>query len=562
MNFNSNSVSGLFASFQKRFTIPAYQRAYSWEINQWKIFLDDLQEHADNENNYFLGNILLETIEKDINYEVIDGQQRLMTIVIFMAAILKECEKRNNLLEPDVIQEKKAIYFKSGRSNIKLRPVEYDRPFFDEFIINANHQVGTNSVSQKRIKNAYIFFSDELSKLKDTHLIAVLKKIERSEITSVEFSEKKDSALMFELQNNRGKDLTNMEKVKSYLMYQIYCIGELASTNDNIEHLATLFEQIYLLINDLKMNEDSVLIYHCQAYLNGYTYRTIEEIKGVYKNHKTIEWINEFVSSLYSSFLAIKELEISENKYWRRMHWLNYPAFIYPFLIKGMYFFKDEEIKMNRLFHLLEILAYRYQLINSRADFESRLNELLVNFDGDIELLISETYQKLNATYYWADSRVNEYQSSQIYENRLIVKYILWRYEESLQANGYSIGTICISKEEIEHISPITYPDKEPLEAGYEHNENGVYPEEYENYLNSLGNLVLISESHNRSIKNIPFKEKYDSYKNVPLLRQQNELIKFSQGTPEHPEWLKISIENRGEKIISFCENEWNLSNL
>ncbi|MCX7001869.1 MAG: DUF262 domain-containing protein [bacterium] len=81
MQFIPKTVLGLFDSSQKSFVIPVYQRAYSWEVNHWNTFLSDLKEQVQGNNNYFYGNLLLETIRKDRQYEVIDGQQRLTTLL-------------------------------------------------------------------------------------------------------------------------------------------------------------------------------------------------------------------------------------------------------------------------------------------------------------------------------------------------------------------------------------------------------------------------------------------------------------------------------------------------
>jgi hypothetical protein len=73
---------------------------------------------------------------------------------------------------------------------------------------------------------------------------------------------------MFELENNRGKDLTNMEKIKSYFMYQMYVYSLPEETEINIENISNIFKKIYLKINDLKnLNEDSILYYHNNAYI-------------------------------------------------------------------------------------------------------------------------------------------------------------------------------------------------------------------------------------------------------------------------------------------------------
>src|SRR5690606_33208268 len=94
MDFYRKTVFGLFDSSQKSFLIPVYQRAYSWEKEQWNEFLNDLLEQIEGNNNYFFGNILLETIKKDLRYEIIDGQQRLTTLTIFIRSLLNVLSTR------------------------------------------------------------------------------------------------------------------------------------------------------------------------------------------------------------------------------------------------------------------------------------------------------------------------------------------------------------------------------------------------------------------------------------------------------------------------------------
>ncbi|WP_233707106.1 DUF262 domain-containing protein [Helicobacter equorum] len=82
-----------FFEGDKQFCIPVYQRAYSWEEPQWKTFLEDLEEATKGENHYFFGNVLL---EKDGNnrLDIIDGQQRLTTIIIFVRCLVNVLDSK------------------------------------------------------------------------------------------------------------------------------------------------------------------------------------------------------------------------------------------------------------------------------------------------------------------------------------------------------------------------------------------------------------------------------------------------------------------------------------
>ena len=95
-----------FFEGSKQYAIPVYQRAYSWGEKQWNEFLEDLKEATKGSNHYFFGNVLLENTG-----DIIDGQQRITTIVIFARALCNELANRarvetfkNDMTNEDFIQ--------------------------------------------------------------------------------------------------------------------------------------------------------------------------------------------------------------------------------------------------------------------------------------------------------------------------------------------------------------------------------------------------------------------------------------------------------------------------
>ena len=97
-----------------------------------------------------------------------------------------------------------------------------------------------------------------------------------------------------------------------------------------------------------------------------------------------------------------------------------------------------------------------------------------------------------------------------------------------------------IEEPELEHITPQTKNDN--VASGY-----CAYDEEFlEQYLNCLGNFLLISKKHNGSIGNIPFSEKLETY---TYLEQQREVQQMTDGKRK---WTKALIKTRKEKIIDF----------
>ena len=562
MDYKPSTIGELFDS-KISFIIPVYQRAYSWDKANWSVFFEDIVEQLHRSNGYSYGNILLETITEGLKYEVIDGQQRLTTLIIFMRSLINVLRKKD--FPKDELEDMESDYI-MRRGIKKLRPVDYDCACFDTIIIQ-NSDYSTNSDSQRKYQSCKDYFTKELDKLDLETLVRIKQIISETKINRLELRGKKESALMFELQNNRGKDLTNLEKLKSYFMYETYVNSSSEETESNVETISNYFKEIYKIIYDIKgLDEDSILIYHCNAYLNAaFSYRNLDDIKKEYKKSTNkVSWIREFCCELSNSFNSLKLSESSKSIFYKKLKSIrkekSLPAFVYPFIIKGYKFWGCESRILDDLLHLMEILAFRYYLIGSRAELNSRLSDILREFNGDVILLRDSLKKKLNDSWYWGDIRTREFLNGWMYENP-VLHYLLWEYEDSIQNKGYSIGTCVIENEQIEHISPQNPPEGEELASGYDVNQDNKYEDCFlEKELNCLGNLMLISRSHNASIGNKPFEEKLSTYKSNPLLKQQAEIPNFLDA--ETKGWKTIQIERRKNAILEFAIPRWSFDSV
>ena len=557
MKFTDTTLKGLFDS-RVQYCIPVYQRAYSWNENQWDVFLEDILEQCEKSNNYSYGNILLEVIEKDTKYDIIDGQQRLTTLIIFMRCVINQLKELGDT--PENIEDLEELFIKR-RGVVKLSPVENDVACFNTMIVENNDNYVISSPSQEQIKSAKSHFTKFLAKFDIKLLTAIKEVMLKTSINKLELEGKAEAALMFELMNNRGKSLTNMEKLKSYFMYQMYVHSPSEDTDYNINVIADYFKDIYKIIDDIKgLDEDSILIYHCQAFLNiAYGYRNLGDIKDVFKNtDDKVKWIKQFSHELANTFKNLKKMSDTKDAYLLKLQDIGMPAPIYPFIIKGYHFFGDDDKQISELFALMEKLAFRYELIHSRADFRSRLSNTIREFDGDIRLLTISLNNCLNNSGYWSDDAMKSTLRGNMYANAL-KNYVLWEYEESIQSKGYKIGTIKLENEQIEHISPLTPKEGEtPLAYGYDVDADNQYSQEFiDDYLNCIGNLMLISSSHNASIGNKRFEEKLNSYNKNPLLTQQAEIKEFL--TDGQIYWKQENIIKRLNVILEFALKRWKL---
>ena len=130
--------------------------------------------------------------------------------------------------------------------------------------------------------------------------------------------------------------------------------------------------------------------------------------------------------------------------------------------------------------------------------------------------------------------------------NHSTAKFLLWKYENYLESKGKSGYAITrfdnIKNPELEHIAPQTPTNGEPVAAGY-----CEYDEEFRNqYVDCLGNYLLLSKSHNCSVGNKPFNEKRDSYIHLAQQREIQEM------TANSGIWNKEKINDRKNKIVKF----------
>lgn len=570
MRFTQYTVQRLFSTSDS-YSIPLYQRAYSWQKENWSVFFNDIKEQIGRDNTYAYGNLLLEEITQG-DYEIIDGQQRLTTLIIFMRSLYDALKNQGvEQKELDIISN---MFLYNQLYNVqKLNPIEVDRPIFNSLIINLNNNVYNqiNSNSQKAIKNAKDYFDGVLKDYDKDSLIQIKNIIYNSNINTLVLEGKKEAALMFELQNNRGRDLTNMEKLKSFFMYQIYINSTNTETDRNIEEISDLFKQIYSVVYDIPvLDEDSILIYHCFTYLKvSYAYRNLEHLKEeLNASSDKILWIKKFTQELANTFNNLKKLSLEKDSYRfykklldiREQDKLN--PFVYPFIIKGLKYSLDENIKLdlNKLFEILEILVFRFHLISTKAEINSRLKDVLISFEGNLNDLKEALDRKLEETHYWSKARMENALNGWMYDNP-VLNYLLWEYENSLQRKGYSVSNTKIENEQIEHISPQNPTNGDPIATGYEVDLNNRYSEEYiRTRINCLGNLMLIGGSHNASIGNKPFVDKYNTFIKNNALHQHTELEDFL--TNGVIEWKNEQIEKRLNKLVTYAMKRWDFKNI
>lgn len=550
----STNIVGLFTN--NVLGVPDYQRAYSWDAErEVATFWADLQDYvkSGSEQPYYLGHFLFEETTK-MQYQVIDGQQRLTTITILACALFARLEQLRALTP-----EEKLLYGNVVRvgETYHFSTVGYDNQLLRDYVVNRvkKDRIGLDTVSQKRIVDAYDYFTKQLEGLGADEVAQLLKIMFRASCTTHTVKDETEAIQMFIFQNNRGKRLSNLELIKAEFLYTLHLQGGIEK-EALIKEVHGRFERIYTFIARIehRVDEDSIL-----AYTNCVYYENLEANKegakelvlSDLKKDGVVKFVMEFTRCLSDCFEKVVTFFELEKKafYLHSLLMVADRAIMFPFMIKALKFAVPAG-DLERLARALESIFIRNMVIGTRAELASRLNGQFKDFGGNVEPIIAHIkWMKEKALDWWWSFWGNK-AFSQALENmrdHYLAKLLLWEYENLLRKRNAKAGYQEplrwgeVKEANLEHIAPQT--ENEAPSAGYD-----TYDEAFRNEcLESLGNYLLLAGVHNKSLGNRPFAEKRASYQ---YLAQQREVQDMTDANAPH--WGRKQIEARQARIVEM----------
>lgn len=233
---NKYHIYEIFASDGKfYYSIPKYQREYTWGYREWEALYDDISE---NNPEYFIGSIICIPLGDTINpyMEVIDGQQRLTTISLFLAAIYKRLNENKEFLDEDdediLPSLRKSLKSSISPNEMKLVPQIQNHNQDDyNFIMSAlglkkSASVKIPYLGARKVSRCYHHFlylmDKEMEGMQSNDKIKFLlekfDKLKQAMLVKMEVSTHSDAYVLFESLNNRGTPLTAIDLMKNLIM--------------------------------------------------------------------------------------------------------------------------------------------------------------------------------------------------------------------------------------------------------------------------------------------------------------------------------------------------------
>jgi hypothetical protein len=544
----------------KTYSVPPYQRDYSWKQEHWEDLWEDLiTVEASNEDHY-MGAIVLESWERK-SFRVIDGQQRMATLSILILAsvdyLIKIADQgidttanheRAELLEKSYLGSKDPT---SLRITPKLKLNANDDRFFQLNLAQRKPPPGGPRLltdSERLLWNCFLFFQDKLSARFGSNpsgerVAAFISEIvtERLVFITVRVQDQLSAYTVFETLNARGLELTETDLLKNYLL----------SLADRLSRsqMDPVLSQWGRITNRVDAGGFPEFLRH---HLNSRRefVRQKQLFKTIKKEVTTMEQVFALLDRLDEDAAWFAALQDHTNEFW-----LDYPG-------------AKEQVRVLNLFKVSQytplILAAK-DVFSSPPDLVEILRYcavLSVRFNG----VSRRSTHLLEATYNHAALQIRDGRASSLLAVRrallpiyipdeefeadfavLRVKdrkkraYFLSRIETQL--SGYEISDDS-TKATIEHILPLN-----PGSLGWDHFTHDAH----ERCCDRLGNFALLERSLNqRHAANASFPEKQQAY-HKSSFRTATELA-------DEAEWTEEAIADRQQRMARIAKAIWSMN--
>lgn len=248
----------------KIYDIPRYQREYTWNQRDWANLYDDITQ---NDAGYFLGSFIVVngTVNSKmdtIHYEVIDGQQRLTTLSLLLAALYTRIMEHKDSIDDDMMLDdirplRNRLILKSDKSITRVIPQVQNHNLEDYRWILKEH-IGLDTVIQKpkflglrKMSKAFNYFYDRLGEDVEGRdgiecvrcLLDICRLVCSAVVVQITVDSHADAYTLFASLNNRGVPLSAVDLIKNMLL------GKVAGVDDG--QLNYYFERWQEVLHDL-----------------------------------------------------------------------------------------------------------------------------------------------------------------------------------------------------------------------------------------------------------------------------------------------------------------------
>lgn len=526
----------------KQYLVPLFQRPYSWEAKEWKIFWADLADlsEVNDPRPHFMGSIVtMPTVsvpEGVSKYLLIDGQQRLTTIFVLLA-LLRDLAKDND--QPHLADEINNTLlvnpYKVGHDRFKLQPTQADRDAFRAIIDSTPQPEKTSQVYA-----AYKFFEREMRKKPlDIERLKIVVSKSLSAV-SIVLDINDNPHLVFEGLNAKGRPLTQADLIRNYFVMRVHVDAQedvyrksWRPMQESLGDSLTEFIRHYLImqlgdtvnVNDVYfVLKDQITPANAIPYLEALAKHAVFYERFLFPDR-------EPNAVLRAALWRIRRLEVGVS---------------YPFLLRCYAQYSADQLSLEELIDILKVLENylirrfvcnvpTYGLNKIFPPLYTQIQKVKPKalYDGLKAVLQSKNYPKdydfraklKDAKLYGAGDRITK--------TKLILEALESAFEHKEQ--------VPYDKLTIEHVMPQTLSDEWKQQLGAD------WQMVHELYLHTLGNLTLTA--YNSELSNEPY-----AVKRKLLLESH---IELNRSFADYAAWSTPAIDERANRLSEIAMTVW-----
>ena len=540
--------------------IPAYQRPYAWTVEETDTLFEDLYGFFTSENedeNYFLGSIVLIKENTNRRADVIDGQQRLTTLTILFSVLAENLTdpKRKSSCMKRLQEEGDELAGIASLPRVFLR--EWDQAFFNKYIQNVNlselfkiDPATLDTEAKKHIqencKALYEKFNDTFQGNEDELVKFSGFLLNRCYLVVVSTPSQASAFRVFSVMNSRGLNLLPTDIIKSETIGKLPEDLQQAYTDkwedlenqvgrDGFNEVFTHTRTIFTMEKAKKNLLDEFRSFVVPAttprtliddYLEPYTLAYMKLKNCAYTSTKNAEEINGY------------------------LYWLNKSANYdwMPPAILFMTMHPDDSDYLLWFIRMLERLSsylmVTAQDVNHRmARYKFVLAELKERPQSDL----SDPIRNVDLTE-WEKEEFLKTLNGEIYTMPATRRnYIIQRLDSFVSDGGASYNAKLFT---IEHVLP------QNPSAGSEWYELWPDAKIRQYWLNRIANLVPLTRQRNSAAQNYDFKLKKEKYFTTKSGTSSYQLTTQVLNTDT---WSPEIVENRQKDMLDVFAKNWNL---
>ncbi len=541
--------------------VPVYQRPYSWADTQVQQLLEDLMEAAgigangNADDDYFLGTILLmdapgtETQRLTVKmspreFDVVDGQQRLVTLLTLFC-LLRDLDAKGSVskrVQSMVLAQQGSRFFRTERFRMHLS--SRDRTVFESFVLQdgGTEQVPDSpflSLSERAVVAMRDLLAGELKQLPETARTKLFEFIaERCHVVVIVSHDIDRAHRMFVVLNERGKQLQRDDILKADILSRVPAT--------DIAWIAEKWDQ-----TGAELGKDFEIFFSHIRKIYGYDNRqVVSGVRSVVSDVGGAEpFINKIFLPLARTYQSIRAgggpglpAEIG-----RRLQYLNRLA-DGDWAPAAMLALKDWEkypdraalliAEIDRMAHVMRLLcAGTGKRVRRFSDIIDAIR------DGGA---IDERHPAFQLSR--EESRSIAFHLKDLHKRGpKICKLMLMRLGDSIAGSYFDVDPEAYT---IEHILP------QRPSATSEWRRLFPTAEERSQCVESLGNLVLISQDQNDKARNASFESKKAIYETQTA---KTPLLPITADVLSEQQWRREEIEAREAKLMTMIANLWRI---